>query len=235
VPLQASPISPAAVKDHPMFSLETFRNEYETDTTPMTVRGRPFQFLAPKSIERFMDPEAVFENFPLWAKVWDASVVLADHLAGLRPQKDKRFLEIGCGLGIVGIVGSAFGHRFTMTEVNPDALNFAQANALLNGLTPGVDIQIGALDWNNPETEEVFDCIVGSEVVYKKGDYEPLMRLFQRHAKPTGEIILAEAFRKTSVEFLRRMEEGYELKARKKTLRSPDKEVSVILCEMTLR
>jgi predicted nicotinamide N-methyase len=218
-----------------MFSLEAFQEQYETDTTELVVKGRSFKVLTPKSIDRFMNPEAFLEDFPLWARIWEASIVLCDYLAGMDADPDKRFLEVGCGLGLVGTIATAFGHRFTMTEYNPDSLHFAQANALLNGLTPGADIQILPLDWNNPRIEGVFDYVVGSEVVYKERSYRPLMKLFQKYVVPGGEIILAEAIRKTSLEFFRQMQETYEMEARKKTLRAEGKESGVILCRMRLK
>ena len=95
-----------------------------------------------------MDPQDIFQNFPLWIKIWEASLVLAEYLAGMEAEEGKRLLEIGCGIGVVGIVASSFGHHLTMTEYNQDALNFARANALLNEAS---SLETRTLEWlENP-------------------------------------------------------------------------------------
>ncbi len=215
-----------------MFSLESFHKRYETDTTDLLIRGRHFSFLVPKSLDRFLDPADVFHNFPLWSKIWEASVILSDHLARMKVDPEKRFLEIGCGLGLVGIVASSFGHRVTMTEYNSDALNFARANAETNPPHANSNLEIMQLDWNAQQLEGLFDYIVGSEVIYNEKDYQPILGLFNTYLKPGGEVILSEGIRKTSIEFFKQMEDSFEIRARKKVLRSKDKEIKVILCKM---
>lgn len=212
-------------------TLESFHKTYETDVREIGVRGRRFRFFVPRHIEPFVNPDDVMHDFPLWSKIWEASLVLSDHIAGLPPVPGRRFLEIGAGIGVVGIVAATFGHEITMTEHNPHALQFAGANALENGLA---DIEIMDLDWNHPTLEGAFDCIVGSEVVYRERDFEALEKLFRRLLKPEGEILLAEGIRKTSMEFFARMQERYRLEARKKVLRSEGREVPVVLCTMRL-
>jgi len=215
-----------------MFSIESFHNSYETDTVEMSVKDRSFTFLVPKSIDCFINREDVFQEFPLWSKVWEASIVLSEYLSSLPVRPEQRFLEIGCGMGVSGIVAAAFGHRVTMTEYNADALNFAHANTLLNGLSPE-RIQVLELDWHRPRIEGLFDVIFGSEVVYSPRDFDPLLGLFTKFLKPGGEIILAEGLRKTSMDFFSRISEIYDISARKKVLRSGTKESRVILGRMT--
>lgn len=215
-----------------MFSLESFHQEYETDTSDLTIKDRQFRFFVPKSLDRFLDPEDLFRNFPLWSKIWEASIILSDYLAGMPVESEKRFLEIGCGMGVVGVVASAFGHRVTMTEYNPDALNFARANACANLLADDSGLEITELDWTRPRLEGLFDTIVGSEVIYKEKDYQPILRLFKTYLRPSGEIILAEGVRKTSMEFFRQMSEFFDISAQKKILSSRGEEARVILARM---
>jgi 2-polyprenyl-3-methyl-5-hydroxy-6-metoxy-1,4-benzoquinol methylase len=211
-------------------SLDEFQREYETDFSPVTIRNRRFQFFVPKSIERFLHPDDSFEQFPLWAKIWDASLILADELASLPVSPGRTFLEIGCGLGLVGVVAASFGHKVTMTEHDPHALAFARANALLNGLDR---LSVGPLDWNKPALNETFDFIVGSEIIYHERDFHPIGELFRRLLNPGGEIILCSEIRSTNMGFLGLLQDSYEIKARKKTLRSEVKNVSVMLCHLS--
>ena len=218
-----------------MFSIESFHQEYETDTSDLALKGRHFRFFVPKSIDQFLDPGDLFHDFPLWSKIWEASVILSDYLAGMRVDEEKRILEIGCGMGVVGVVASAFGHRVNMTEYNPDALNFARANARANLSEDDAGIEITDLDWSKPRLEGVFDYIIGSEVIYKEKDYQSILKLFKTYLRPSGEIILAEGVRKTSMEFFRQMSELFDITAQKKILRSRGGEVRVILAKMKFK
>jgi predicted nicotinamide N-methyase len=213
-----------------MFSMQTFQDNYATANTELVIRGEKFNFFIPQSIENFVDHEDVFHEFPLWAKIWEASIILADHLAGIPPDPQKRMLEIGCGLGVVGIVASHFGHRVTLTEYSTDALNFARANAQRNNRS---DMEFSRLDWKAPRIDGRFDYLVGSEVVYKEEDYQPLRKIFGSTLRPGGQIILAEGIRKTSMQFFSRMTEFFDIKGQRKTFRSETEETKVILCTMT--
>jgi protein N-lysine methyltransferase METTL21A len=200
-----------------MFSLDHFHQTYDTTTTPVTINGHTLSLLTPASIDRFIDPDDALQDFPLWAKIWEASILLASYLSSLPPNPSKTMLEIGSGLGMVGIAAAKAGHRMTLSERNPDALNFARANALTNGC-PSLSAE--RLDWHAPHLEDRFDYIVGSEVVYQTEAIDCLESLFDRYLSPGGTIILAEGVRRTGVDFWDRMRHNYDVKARRQTLRS---------------
>lgn len=213
-----------------VLSLEEFKKEYETDVSQVTIRDRRFQFFVPKTIDRFLNPDDPLKQFPLWAKIWDASLILADELASQPVHPGTTFLEIGCGLGLVGIIAASFGHEVTMTEYDPHALAFARANASLNGLD---ELKVVPLDWNQPPPNEAFDLIIGSEVIYHERDFDPIRELFARLLRPGGEIILCAEIRKTNMAFLSLLQNSYAIKARKKTLRSETKNISIMLFHLS--
>ncbi len=212
-----------------VLTLESFQKQYDTTTSELVIKGKTFRFFMARMLDDFVDQQDIFEDFPLWIKIWEASFVLAEYLAGLDANAEKRFLEIGCGLGVVGIVASSFGHHVTMTEYNQDALNFARANALLNEAS---NVEIRAMDWHNPEIQGGFDYIVGSEILYREGDFQPILRLLRTYLKKGGEIILAEGIRKTSMAFMHQMKDYFHITAQKKVLRSIDREIGIMLCQM---
>ena len=213
-----------------MFSLEAFYKTYRVDSTRTTVRGRSFTFLRPLDIEGFLNEGDPLKGFPLWAKIWEASYLLADHLAQRKAEAGKRYLEIGCGLGVVGIVVSCFGHDVTMTEGDRHALQFARANALINHCE---EEKIIELDWNRDLLEGRFDCIFGSEVAYHERDFDPLLRLFRTLLKPGGEIILISEARRITIQFYMEMQRFYVVEGQKKRLRGPGTEKTFVLCRMT--
>jgi tRNA1(Val) A37 N6-methylase TrmN6 len=216
-----------------MFSMESFKQEYETDTVDIVIRNRKFSFFVPKSLDRFIDPENVLNNFPLWAKIWEPCLILADYLASMPVNPEKRFLEIGGGLGLVGIVASSFGHKVTMTEYNHDALNFANANVHINNCSSNIEIK--ELDWNKPELKGTFDRILGCEIIYKKESFYPILKLFRTYLKEDGEILLSERARKSSIEFFRQMNEHFNIKAQKKIIRNGSEEIHMMMCRMTFK
>lgn len=209
-----------------MFSLDQFHRTYATVTTPVTIDRLSLQLFTPVSIDRFINPDDAMTDFPLWAKIWEASGVLAGYLAGLAPDPHKTMLEIGCGIGMVGIVAAKAGHRVTMTERNPHALNFARANAWANGCP---DLPVKCLDWNAPNVDGRYDYIVGSETVYKTEDIDTLAALFDRYLSPDGIVILAETVRRTGVAFWERMRVRFTVQAKRHTLRSATGTEHVIL------
>jgi tRNA1(Val) A37 N6-methylase TrmN6 len=212
-----------------MFSIEAFHREYETETTEVVVNGRKFNILLPKYLYRFMNPIDVFHDFPLWAKIWQASWVLAAYLAEMPVDPDKRLLEIGAGVGLVSIVAATFGHQITMSEFNPDALNFAYANAALNHC-PGLPIL--KLDWHRPQLKAKFETIVASEVTYKQKDFSALIQLFRSALQPTGEIILAFEVRKSGKDIFNVFKSDFNIKVEKKLLRSETAATPIMVFKM---
>ncbi len=215
-----------------MFSMSAFHQKYETDVSSLAIGDRRFRFFVPRSLDPFLQKGDVFAEFPLWSKIWEASMVLANHVAAMPVNPRGRLLEIGCGVGVVGIVAACRGHRVTMTEYNRDSLDFARANAHVNHTGESWVPEIVELDWTRPALEGRFDTILGSEVIYKEEYFEPLTALFRRYLKPGGEIILAEGLRKTSMAFFKNMSGICEVKARKRVLRSKGEEKRVILASM---
>ena len=212
-----------------MFSIEAFYQEYETETTEIVINAKKFNILLPKYLDRFINPIDVLHDFPLWAKIWKASWVLSGYLADLPLAPDKRFLEIGAGVGLVSIVAASFGHHITMTEYDPDALNFAHANAHLNNCP---DLPIRKLDWHRPQLNGKFDTIVASEVTYKHTDFSALIQLFKSYLQPGGEIILASEMRKTGKDLFNFLKSDFDIKIEKKILRSETAATQIVLFKM---
>jgi len=211
------------------FPLEQFLLEYDTEKFPVKIGDRELHFLKPRTIDRFINPYDPMADFPMWAKFWEASVVLTQYIAGLPVDPRRRILELGSGLGVAGMVAAAMGHTITLTEHNSDALNFLQANASLNGLDP---IMIRRLDWLRPELDERFDLIIGSEIVYQESVIDALEALFNKYLAPMGRVVLAGRVRTTETLFFERLSAGFSIRASKHTLRSEDQSATVVLFEL---
>ncbi len=210
-------------------TLEQFHQEYETETQSLKIGDRQLSILKPKSIDRFIDADNTLHNFPLWAKIWESSLILCNHLAEMPVTSGQRMLEIGAGLGTAGLVAAAIGHDITISEYNPDALHFIRANAQTNGFD---ELPIHPLDWTQPTMDRRFDLIIGSDVTYNADSIPLLSALFDALLAPGGTIVLAEQVRSTGTTFMDAMSPRYDIEARKHQLRSTGKSLTVILFKM---
>lgn len=113
-----------------------------------------------------------------WAHLWPASKILASFVARsaiIGP--GARVLEIGCGLGLCGLVAAARGASVTLTDRSDDALALLAANAARNKL----DVRVRRLDWDDPGPIDAgFDALLGADVLYAPDSHAPIARLIER-------------------------------------------------------
>src|SRR5262249_28388999 len=67
---------------------------------------------------------------PYWAHLWSGALVLAEAV----PRGRRTVLEIGCGLGLPGLVAARRGARVTFVDPAPAALAFLRARAAAHRL-----------------------------------------------------------------------------------------------------
>jgi predicted nicotinamide N-methyase len=166
---------------------------------------RQIEFLLPHDMDDMLaqlaghppdHPDVQDERLPYWAEIWPSAVALARFLpAWDLPRGDQRTLEIGCGVGLPGIVAASRGANVTWTDYLPDALAFAALNAWRHlGNCP--DVQW--MDWRDPQLELAADLVLAADVVYETRAFEPLIRLFDALLRPGGAVLLAEPQRSTA-------------------------------------
>jgi len=66
-------------------------------------------------------------------KYFGSSGILAKFVSSL-PLRDRSFLEIGCGSGVVALCAARAGAEVTAVDINPDAVQCTLLNAAANGL-----------------------------------------------------------------------------------------------------
>jgi EEF1A lysine methyltransferase 3 len=170
---------------------------YNLEWAPIQVGQVKLEILQIRDLEDFLVSNIEtkglsLENFPYWAMVWDAALVLADFLVKQPPQSDRRILEIGAGLGFAGLCAAVRGHQVTLTDNMPDALAFARLSSFHNNLN---NVRIEPLDWQVPALDGTFDWLVASDILYETKNFEPVMKVFDRYLKPGGKIYLTQGIR----------------------------------------
>ncbi len=213
-----------------MFSMDQFKATYETEMADLAIGGRPFRFHVPRTIEPFIDPDDPLRDFPMWSKIWEASLLLASKMAARPVRQGERLIELGAGLGVAGLVAAAFGHQITISEYDPNALAFLEANRLENRCT---NARIHRLDWNRMDLDAKFDVILGSELIYRESDFRAMQTLFQKLLAPGGEVLLTGEMRQTNEAFLDGMQSVFNIQISSQTLRSKSQAFTILLIRMT--
>lgn len=195
--------------------------KFPIETIPLKIGDKVLKIVQIKDYEEYIldqvdagDPDVT--EAPFWAKLWDASFLLAYFLGKQPVQPGRHLLEIGAGMGVVGIFAALCGHRITITDINEDALLFARANALLNGLH---DVEIRKLDWSDPFETRQYDVIVGSEVVYDRRTYPLLVDFLRRSLTPEGIIFLAKHAELPAPLFFEELTRCFEFKTTSQSVR----------------
>lgn len=172
--------------------LEQISKTWEVEFTPLELDDTAFEILDIRNMKSHLDQmlarKAISDplrDLPLWAKVWPGSLILGRFLRKFAPQ-GKTLLELGCGMGTLGIVASLYGFaKILLTDSNPHALEFVQANILRNNLAHVA--QCRKLDITAPgRFEGQFDFIAASELLYLDQLHKPLLRFLDSHLAPDG-------------------------------------------------
>lgn len=144
------------------------------------------------------------ERLPYWADLWPSSIELARSCLSDFRLANKRVLELGCGLGLAGIAAALSGALVTMTDYEPDALMFARWNALAN-LDPETfhsRVTLRQLDWRKGAGTELFDVVIGSDIVYEQRNLDPLLTMLTNVLAPVGYGVFTDPGRRTGREFV---------------------------------
>ncbi|MCI0638491.1 MAG: protein N-lysine methyltransferase family protein [Gemmataceae bacterium] len=178
------------------------------------VEGRIFVISRPSQSDKLLDDPAVAaaskadDYMPYWADLWPAARMLAKallkeftvgqtFLSAFSPFSSGRqeclphmpALEIGCGLGLPGIVALSLGWKVTFSDYDACALRFAADNARLNGFH---DFDILQLDWRQPPVDRQFPIILAADLVYELRNVEPLIAFIQKVLTPGGVCLLTD-------------------------------------------
>jgi predicted nicotinamide N-methyase len=143
---------------------------------------------------------------PYWALVWPSGLALAETLlAHPEALRDKRTLELGCGLGTTAIAALATGASLSVADCFAETLLFCRYNALRNA---GRQPRTLLLNWRTPAGREAcvarapFDALLAADILYEQDDLEPLLELVPRLLAPAGAFWLAEPGRRVSRAFV---------------------------------
>jgi predicted nicotinamide N-methyase len=130
-----------------------------------------------------------------WRRVWPAGVGLASYIVerfGTDGLRDRDVLDLGCGVGLVGIVCGRLGARVTFLDREPGALTAVRRNCRRNGLAPARTI---GGDWNHGGHRvepAAYDLVVGGDVIYDDLEWPAIGIALMRTLRVGGIALLAD-------------------------------------------
>jgi predicted nicotinamide N-methyase len=175
--------------------------EFDVTAEEFLVGRARLRLWRPAQPQALEDPEAERGSAgPVWAHAWTSGVVLAGVVAHCA-LRDVRVLELGCGLGLVGLAAATAGANVTVSDRSRYALAFAAASAEDNGLT----VQTVRCDWSDPTplaSGAPWDLVLGADVLYDERSAHQLLLLLGKVVSRHGQIWLADPRRAPAQAFL---------------------------------
>jgi predicted nicotinamide N-methyase len=141
-------------------------------------------------------------TWSLFGVVWPSSEVLA-HFIYEYNTKNKRILELGCGIGLSSLILNHLNADITATDYHPEVEQYLLKNTQLNHdqMVPFV-----RTDWKDEENGlDSYDLIIGSDVLYESNHAELLSNFINKHANEGCEVFIVDPGRGNRSNFTKKM------------------------------
>lgn len=168
------------------------------------ILNRSFRLMVPFRPDSLLDsPEVLLANadddyMPYWAYLWPAALRISESVLRAEWPQRTRVLELGCGLGLVGIAAMAAGCQVSLTDYDHNAVTTAKRNAELNGF---LNVEAFVLDWRKPPNLR-YQVIIGCDVTYESRNHAPILDLIDRMLAPDGFCWIADGGRSAAPAFV---------------------------------
>lgn len=170
-----------------------------TNETTVVFKGKSFNMKVVEDIDYLLGLVKTDDDVPFWAVLWPAAIGMSEYLWENAEFTGKRVLELGAGLGLVGLVAAAKQAQVVQTDFIPEAIQLAQENAELNGIH---NIEYVLADWRDFRINAKFDWIIGSDILYEPKLHPYLQQIFKESLVPGGSIALADPGRDDAKKFI---------------------------------
>ncbi len=192
---------------------------FSTEHLELDIEGLPVKLSVIANTAELMDQliakgeaheDVQDERIPYWADLWPSALALSRHLvlSGII-QPGVRVTEMGCGLGLPGIVAGLLGAETTQTDYLPEALEFARHNWAQNVARPA---RFEQMDWRDPNPALAADILLASDVAYERRAFDYLPHAFRTLCRPGGTILVSEPNRTVAAGFFAGLSsQGFEL------------------------
>ena len=197
----ASPVLSAEATALVKQTLGELGAQFDMARTDVMVAGREVRIHHPRNADDLIDEQAFVddERLPYWADLWPSARVLAERVATM-PVDGRRFLELGCGTGLVSVAAAIAGFDVTATDYYDEALRFTALNVLVN-TGALIDTRIG--DWRRfPHDIGRFELVVASDVLYEQPHAGLIAGVLDRTLTARGSAVIADPGRIAAPQFV---------------------------------
>ena len=189
-------------------TLQTSIGDFELREYRLTVGSQSWSFLHTGAVVTMAQEQEYLareqDRLPYGAMLWPASIALTHEIAARRDQlQGKRVLELGAGTGMPGIVAAALGATVLQIDRSEVALHLCTLNAQRNGVARA---EARAAEWETFHSDQRFDLILGSDVLYVTTMHDRLRELCELYLAPGGAALFSDPFRAQSLPMLEAME-----------------------------
>jgi len=146
------------------------------------VAGKIFDLIVPAVPDELLDDlwkhdtEPIDWIDPFWSQIWPAAIPTATAILQSKWDHQTKVLELGTGIGLVGLAALARGLDATLSDYIPQSVDLAVENARRNGFE---NVRGTVLDWRQPVGEQ-FPFILASDVLYDAKNHDSLLNLLKR-------------------------------------------------------
>jgi len=195
----------------PYSLLREISGEYDVEWRQVEIeKDHTVELVAVRDIDALLDEidadtSGEEERLPYWAELWPSAVGLDRYLRRHPIPEGAEIVDLGCGLGLVGITAAQLGARVIACDREPDALRFARCNAELNGVRDRMTFRL--LDWRNPDFRRRFRYILGSDIIYESEEHPHLEGFLARVLDVGGICMFSDPNRPTGQGFVSRLQE----------------------------
>ena len=175
--------------------VSTQRLRFGESSDPVTIA-----LVRPLEPDRLLDDPGVLDwnqaddYMPYWAYLWPGAYLLAEAVAAERCLSGTRVLEIGCGLGLSGLVALGKGASVTFSDYDEAPFLFIEQSVRSSGFDSS-RVETIPLDWRALPEEPTYPWILGADVLYEKRLVPLVANLIARLLAPGGTALVADPYR----------------------------------------
>jgi predicted nicotinamide N-methyase len=181
--------------------------EYRTQPVVLELGAAAVRLQVVSALEEHVDAAALLRDPgapepPYWMHLWPGSRALARQIAAARDWRGLRVADVGCGLGLAGLVAARLGARVVLVDAVLDALRLARWSSRLNGLA----VEAVQSDVRRPGLRGPFDAVLLADVTYDPELQEALAELLAGTLAERGVGLCADSVRHRDPGFRRACE-----------------------------
>lgn len=215
--------------------IERIKNRYDVKNEVLTIGSENITIAMVKDIDKLLDEmlaeTALMPSIPYWAELWESAIALSRYIWENANMQGETILELGCGLGLVGIVAAKKGAKVLLTDYEDDALLFARYNAMVNGCK---NVEFRNVDWRRPNIgERKFKYILASDVIYERSSWKPVVDILKSHLLNSGEAIISEPNRSNASGFFDLLQnQGFRYSKTPVTVSQGERILDITICRI---